>query len=878
MILFANLPFSRQMKSARQHILADIRKSINLFRLTKQDAPRIRIRSLDIIPLALSLPRNSPLSDITDAVIHRSSLDEWLQLQHLSPFTIRLLDLIISFYSRPQPNLTHRIPPLLTWNPSSLATIHQQPSPKLNLVLKRAQSHICLLQETNWSSVQHQHIILSSPFCEVLHSPATGEGSSGVATFLPRPLLASSHRVVAPGYILSVSTTLSGLTFEIVNVYLHPKKIPHLSSLLLDHLQSEVSRSHDFRFVGGDFNQADTKVPAVFNDILNELNYSLPRTSPTFRLPNGYSSHLDLFLLQGPDNFIPSSPPKFATYWPSFHPTGHAVHICKLPRTAPVSSSPDDFVTSQIPSQIFYTPPSHSTTPDETFLIRQLPSLERSLLSLLSPTTSSVKAAIWAWWHSTKQSQQISSNSHHVNLLSRKLNRAKGRLVTVPGPSWTWLLTHFPDTPTEGHHIVKDNHYLVAAPLLSDLLIKYALLHPSQPPGPTRTQFTLPPVATWTKCRIAAPKIWAHQGAIKSADGTICTTTASLDAALRATRSFWQDFPTPFHPAWSSLLTNYTQQVTPLPSCSPPGYEEFYKSIITSPDSAPGADGLPFSAWRLSPSVSSRALEHHFTSILHMQAAPPLQSLVFIPKADKGDYADNYRPLGLPNTCDRLIDRAAYSQFAPTLVGYLHPAQALLNIFREPQANFLTVQHFLDQTSTPGSVLLSDLAKAFERVNPHWIMYVLFALRTPYWVIIYCRHILFGRKVLHKIGSHFRPPLPLRTGVDMGRAFSVFFFALQWTLGITKSIKYLVFVLTPDIWMIMQQAAMALVGSMKHSNLSISSTLQASKFSLTLVTSPNHFLPVPPTSLCWKTTHLSWMAFRRYGKPTQSCPPALTFN
>jgi len=149
MMLFANLPFNRQMKSVRQHILADLRKSINLFRLTKQDAPRIRIRSLDVIPLALSLPRTSPLSDITQAVVNRSSLDEWLQLHILSPFTIRLLDHIISFYSRPQPNLTQRIPPLLTWNPSSLATIHQQPSPKLNLVLKRAQSHICLLQETN---------------------------------------------------------------------------------------------------------------------------------------------------------------------------------------------------------------------------------------------------------------------------------------------------------------------------------------------------------------------------------------------------------------------------------------------------------------------------------------------------------------------------------------------------------------------------------------------------------------------------------------------------------------------------------------------------------------------------------------------------------
>ena len=386
MMLFANLPFSRQMKSARQHILADLRKSINLFRLTKQDAPRIRIRSLDVIPLALSLPRSSPLSDITQAIVNCSSLDEWFQLQISSPFTIRLRDLLISFYSRPQPQLTQRIPPLLTWNPSSLATIHQQPSPKLNLVLKRAQSHICLLQETNWSFVQHQHLLLSSPFCEILHSPATGEGSSGVATFLPRPLVASTHRIVAPGYILSVSTSISGLTFEIINVYLHPKKIQHLGSLLLDHLQSDASRSHDFRFVGGDFNQADTKFPAVFTDIINELNYSLPSASPTFRLPNGYSSHLDLFLLQGPDKVIPSSPPKFVTYWPSFHPTGHAVHICKLPRTPPVSSSPDDFVTAQIPSQTFYTPPSHSTIPAETsIIIRQLPALERPLLSLSHP-------------------------------------------------------------------------------------------------------------------------------------------------------------------------------------------------------------------------------------------------------------------------------------------------------------------------------------------------------------------------------------------------------------------------------------------------------------------------------------------------------------
>ena len=76
------------------------------------------------------------------------------------------------------------------------------------------------------------------------------------------------------------------------------------------------------------------------------------------------------------------------------------------------------------------------------------------------------------------------------------------------------------------------------------------------------------------------------------------------------------------------------------------------------------------------------------------------------------------------------------------------------------------------------SVLLSDLAKAFERVNPHWIMHVLVARATPYWILTYCRHILFGRKVLHKIKSHFRPPLAIHNGVDMGRAFSVLLFCV----------------------------------------------------------------------------------------------------
>ena len=467
------------------------------------------------------------------------------------------------------------------------------------------------------------------------------------------------------------------------------------------------------------------------------------------------------------------------SHLPSYQPHGHGIHICKFSRTPPVASSPDDLAARNIPTGVFYSPPSLSSSPNSTPVSSSLTALHRSLLSANPPSLSSDQSLIWSWWHSMGHLlTKTTSSSLHYNLLSRKLSHARNPLVTIPLVSYNWLLSHFSSLPAPSIRIVQDTYAILPIPLLSDLLTKYDLLHAKTPSPSSRSQFSSPPSATWTKCRVAAPKIWAHQGTIKSSDGTPCRTSHTLDLALRATRAFWQESPTPYHSSWTPLLTSYASANTPFPPSPPPMYDEFYHSVITSPDSAPGADGIPFSAYRVSPAVSAQALNSHFHSILSQQASPPVQTLVFIPKADVGDYADKYRPLGLPNSSDRLIDRAAYVAFTLSLLGSLHPAQALLNLFREPQANYLEVQNFLDDQSEHYAVLLSDLAKAFERVNPHWIMHVLFARQAPYWVLIYCRHILFGRKVLHKVGSFFRPPLPLNTGVDMGRAFSVLLFCV----------------------------------------------------------------------------------------------------
>ena len=76
----------------------------------------------------------------------------------------------------------------------------------------------------------------------------------------------------------------------------------------------------------------------------------------------------------------------------------------------------------------------------------------------------------------------------------------------------------------------------------------------------------------------------------------------------------------------------------------------------------------------------------------------------------------------------------------------------------EPQGNFLDMQTYLSDRTRPYFVLLSDLAKAFERVNPHWVLRILQILNAPVWVMQYATYVLFGRSVRHRVGRFYRHP------------------------------------------------------------------------------------------------------------------------
>ena len=84
----------------------------------------------------------------------------------------------------------------------------------------------------------------------------------------------------------------------------------------------------------------------------------------------------------------------------------------------------------------------------------------------------------------------------------------------------------------------------------------------------------------------------------------------------------------------------------------------------------------------------------------------------------------------------------------------------------------------LDNNTQLQIVMLTDLAKASEKVNPGWLLDILQARAAPYWLYCYTKHLLFGRRTKCRAQGHLLLPITLRQGLAMGRATSVLLFCL----------------------------------------------------------------------------------------------------
>ena len=201
---------------------------------------------------------------------------------------------------------------------------------------------------------------------------------------------------------------------------------------------------------------------------------------------------------------------------------------------------------------------------------------------------------------------------------------------------------------------------------------------------------------------------------------------------------------------------------TCLQPCSPPassGSNRLSNMILsgqTTWSSIKAQAGIPYAAWRLHPGVSSDAMITHLDDICRSAVPPPCSVQAWIPKAKMGPTADNFRPLGMPSTFERVIDGSIATVMTRAIAPLLHPSQTVLNVFRELQSAVQSVQAVLDQDA-PCACLSLDLSKAFERINPHWILQILSACKASWWIIMYTRHILLFRRCRHKVQGKLYP-------------------------------------------------------------------------------------------------------------------------
>ena len=105
------------------------------------------------------------------------------------------------------------------------------------------------------------------------------------------------------------------------------------------------------------------------------------------------------------------------------------------------------------------------------------------------------------------------------------------------------------------------------------------------------------------------------------------------------------------------------------------------------------------------------ALISFFYDIIGGTALPPMQVGVWIPKAKAGPMADQFRPLGMPNTIDRLVDGSIAAHVMRHTAHLMHPSQAVMSYFKEPKKPSLASRESLMETEPLASFWLIFLMK-----------------------------------------------------------------------------------------------------------------------------------------------------------------------
>ena len=688
-----------------------------------------------------------------------------------------------------------------TWNINSATSASAQEA-KLRPMLSLVQKGPICLQETRWNEHSHTEFKLKYPTMQIVSSPGVrspnGGVSGGVAVCFSSGIDIVHIDELVPGYALAVTLKYRHSVIVILSVYAHPTMYKRILTSLSNFLNPLLTPF----VVGADFNQLCNEHAGEFQRLLDTSRaHHIRSASPTFRRAH-IRSNLDGFLLA---NVFPGDGHTVRAFWPAAQRQDHAVVCLRLMQMNKLKVDVTTVMQQSIPADYFVESPAFDALQDNTsitsehivLLHRQINKIWIGSPPLISgqaeaPFRSTTQAKLGLLksaahvWHRTLVEKRLRPTSLRsaIRYFASKLNAGNAQVHVKS--CWLQFALKFvslpecvtnawsPDKAISTLTLVQTNDIIQRLELVAEL---------SKSPLPSIRSYVeqrTPLQASshrWANFRQIVPKTKLASNHVVGADGRIATTVTQYDQALRETRQFWEVQPIDHCVNWDYILQEY-QLLPPFPVFPPPTYDVLLHAVVYSKDSAPGPDGIPYAFYRTVPDVSAKLLQGLMDDCILGQLPPPSQALVFIPKADLGAKADNYRPLDMPDCIDRLLDSAVYAVAANQVGPCLHQAQSLVNIFKEPPGNYAAMQDMLDDNAQQQVVMLTDLAKAFERVNPGWLLDILQARGAPYWLYAYTTHLLYGRKTRHRIQGHLLPHMALRQGLAMGRATSVLLFCI----------------------------------------------------------------------------------------------------
>ena len=546
---------------------------------------------------------------------------------------------------------------LNSWSPGLPTNVHKTWIVKT--MLKQAP---VLLQETKWNQANLQYLSHTWPDIKVVTTLAKqnpGE-QAGVAILFPPGWKVLEERVLVQHYAVAARVEYQACTIWLVSVYIPPNSPkPFVSTTL----QTVLALTDYPVFVGGDFNRCDQNHFHTWDDFLVQAGLTdVDPALPTYKYQDQESA-LDRFLV--PSLFLDTTQ-LFARIYGRYRigTCHHKALMLRLKMKPRLRPHPQSEKHHTIPTQVFLDPTVASESLQAAARQASLLALKRKI-SLAQETrlanvvlSQHCRAVVWSWWR---------THSCHFKKLSplKRLYKLLGKEQTylhIRQDEVRLLYEQSADTDLLHPWQAQQGCLLIPATIVAAALQAAEVATATNLQMPFGTDNTDPVQRIrrqkifWDRLKTVCPRGTFYRGPLLQHNGQECRTALEYDEAMLATRDFWFTHPIKYDRDWRDTLSAYRRCVSPWPEIPEPTEQDYIEHLLLTKDSAPGPDGLPYALWRMFPQQTAAILQDDFHHILAGVLAPPTQVGVWIPKAKQGPTADFFRPLGMPDTLDRLQD------------------------------------------------------------------------------------------------------------------------------------------------------------------------------------------------------------------------------